>query len=416
MAEFLDNAAARRHEWQRLFDQLLAGKLSPQVIEASRGLIEDARAADVVELVDLAVESGLSLERLAPAVSKLLNLLSRPLAAACPDLSGDPLAGLLEAENRAMLAALDGARAPLASLNAAVPRRDEAATQAACAELATLLRDCAPLELHYARLENVVFPYFEARHPRYRCLSLMWHLHDEVRGLLKSLPEQAEALSRGQRTEPEVSPVGALASFNAAMGRLFFTVHNLVFREEKLLFVVAMPLLSEEEKLALAGECVRLGRGFIPEERCAPARTMSPPPALAEEGIALDAGALSPGLIDALLKALPVDVTLVDRADRVAYFSNGPHRIFPRSPAIIGREVRNCHPAGSVDRVMAIIDAFRTGSRDREAFWIEKAGRFIHIEYRALRDAAGTYLGTLEISEDITEKRALRGEKRLASP
>lgn len=40
-------------------------------------------------------------------------------------------------------------------------------------------------------------------------------------------------------------------------------------------------------------------------------------------------------------------------------------------------------------------------------------GRFISIEYFALRDDDGEYLGTLEVSQDLTAKRALTGEQRL---
>jgi len=86
-----------------------------------------------------------------------------------------------------------------------------------------------------------------------------------------------------------------------------------------------------------------------------------------------------------MFAALPVDMTYVDADDKVRWFSDSPHRIFPRSPAIVGRDVRNCHPGASVGRVVAIIEAFRRGEKDREAFWISMQGRFIHIEYFALR-------------------------------
>ncbi|MDA8424735.1 MAG: PAS domain-containing protein, partial [Treponema sp.] len=128
----------------------------------------------------------------------------------------------------------------------------------------------------------------------------------------------------------------------------------------------------------------------------------------------LDAGALAPAAIDAILRRLPLDLTFIDAEDRVAYFSNGPHRVFPRSPAIVGRDVRNCHPPESLGRVLSLIEDFRSGRREREAFWIELRGRFVHIEYFALRGRGGEFLGVLEASEDITDKRSLAGEKRLA--
>ena len=103
----------------------------------------------------------------------------------------------------------------------------------------------------------------------------------------------------------------------------------------------------------------------------------------------------------------------MDKDDRVRFFSQTRERIFPRSPAIIGRKVQQCHPPASVHRVQRILDDFRSGVRGEAEFWIQMGGKFIHIRYLALRDPAGTYGGTLEVSQDVTHIRALEGERRL---
>jgi DUF438 domain-containing protein len=132
----------------------------------------------------------------------------------------------------------------------------------------------------------------------------------------------------------------------------------------------------------------------------------------------LDAGALTAPEINLLLTHLPVDITYVDAEDRVRFFSCGSERVFPRSPAIIGRKVQKCHPPASVHRVQRILDDFRAGRRDEAEFWIQTRqgaeGKFIHIRYYAVRDADGAYQGTLEVSQDVARIRALEGEKRLA--
>jgi DUF438 domain-containing protein len=127
----------------------------------------------------------------------------------------------------------------------------------------------------------------------------------------------------------------------------------------------------------------------------------------------LDTGLLSLEQINLLLRALPVDVTLVDENDEVRYYSDGRERIFPRSPGVIGRKVQNCHPPKSLELVNRILREFREGSREVAEFWIELAGRFIHIRYFALRDAAGRYRGTLEVTQDVTGIRKLEGQRRL---
>jgi hypothetical protein len=129
--------------------------------------------------------------------------------------------------------------------------------------------------------------------------------------------------------------------------------------------------------------------------------------------LGLSTGQMTLEQINLMLTHLPVDLTFVDEDDRVAYYSEGPERIFPRSPAIIGREVRNCHPPKSVHIVNKILDAFKSGARGTAEFWIELGGRFIYIRYFAVRDSNGYYRGTLEVSQDLTEIRKLEGQQRL---
>jgi hypothetical protein len=110
---------------------------------------------------------------------------------------------------------------------------------------------------------------------------------------------------------------------------------------------------------------------------------------------------------------LPVDITFVDAEDRVAFFSEGPERVFERSRAIIGRHVQNCHPPKSLATVERILADFRAGAQNVAEFWLQLGGKFVHIRYFAVRDEAGAYLGTLEVTQDLTRLRALEGDRRL---
>jgi uncharacterized protein len=133
----------------------------------------------------------------------------------------------------------------------------------------------------------------------------------------------------------------------------------------------------------------------------------------AAQAVQFPSGTLSFEQLLGLFGALPVDLTFVDREDRVAFFSEGPDRVFARSRAIIGREVKHCHPPKSVHVVEQILADFKSGGQSVAEFWIELHGRFVHIRYFAVRDAAGAYLGTLEVTQDLTRLRALQGERRL---
>lgn len=130
--------------------------------------------------------------------------------------------------------------------------------------------------------------------------------------------------------------------------------------------------------------------------------------------IDLDTGSLSPNVLRALLNSLPVDITFVDAQDTVRYFNQAPDRIFPRTKAVIGRTVQQCHPQKSVHVVNEILNDFRAGKRDTAQFWIQMQGKFIHIRYFAVREpGSGVYLGCLEVSQDLAPLRSLEGEKRL---
>lgn len=114
-----------------------------------------------------------------------------------------------------------------------------------------------------------------------------------------------------------------------------------------------------------------------------------------------------------VLNRLPVDITFVDENNRVKYFNDSPERIFPRTAAVIGRDVKNCHPPKSVHVVEEIISEFRKGNKDVAKFWFETRGRFLVVNYYALRNEKGEYKGILEVSQDVTEIRKLEGERKL---
>ena len=131
--------------------------------------------------------------------------------------------------------------------------------------------------------------------------------------------------------------------------------------------------------------------------------------------IQLPSGSFTAKEIMAILNSVPFDMTFVDSNDKVKYFTQGRERIFVRNRSIINRDVRLCHPPGSTHIVEKILEDFKSGKASHAPFWIQMRGKFIKIEYFALRSQEGEYLGTLEVSQDLTENRALEGERRILS-
>ncbi len=117
--------------------------------------------------------------------------------------------------------------------------------------------------------------------------------------------------------------------------------------------------------------------------------------------------------IEAIFDTLPVDLTFVDDTDTVRYYSKGDERIFKRTPAVIGRKVQDCHPQESLHKVEQVVSELKAGTRNVAEFWIDLKGRKVYIRYFAVRDKTGRYIGTLEVTQDITDLQKITGQKRL---
>jgi DUF438 domain-containing protein len=274
--------------------------------------------------------------------------------------------------------------------------------------LGSLIKRLSEIDIHYTRKENQLFPMLEAHHftgPS----QVMWSIHDDIRARLK---QAREAFANSD-------PEGTLTPLKEAIQ----AIRDMIYKEEHILFPASLDMLSDPEWIKVKEGESDIGFAWVvpdtgwPEDIIKEPEDVPPEPDEILKDVAgalgLDTGRLTLEQINLMLTHLPVDLTYVDENDRVAYYSEGPERIFPRSPAIIGREVRNCHPPKSVHLVNKILDAFKSGSRNTAEFWIELGGKFIYIRYFAVRDADGNYRGCLEVSQDLTQIRKLEGQQRL---
>ena len=130
-------------------------------------------------------------------------------------------------------------------------------------------------------------------------------------------------------------------------------------------------------------------------------------------------GEMPKEVLEAMLEAVPIEFSVVDKNDEVLAWNKHGTRIFKRPEAVVGRNVRNCHPKKSLDKVETILGEMKAGTRDKARFWIDLPigddgqKEKVLIEYYALRNAAGEYLGCAECSQNIAGIQALSGEKRL---
>ena len=345
------------------------------------------------------MEKGLQPKELLGVLDKVINVAYEGLSAhpwKMPANNGFLLSLMME--NQAMIEKLEAIKGvlreedPLSRKEKLIPRVEE-----------LLL-----FNHHYLKKENILFPYMERKMEQFGGLSIMWSLHDEARVKMKQV---LQCLESGQGLDPE---------FNRQIGSLFFILHGLVKKEELILLPAASEVLTEEEWAEMGKQSLEYEFPFIekPEEQpeSAEETTFQRRLELERDGTCkfkTETGELDFEQILMIFNALPVDMTFVDEHNKVRYFSRPKDRFFPRSPAIIGRDVDKCHPPESVHVVHQIVESFRSGNRDTATFWINLKGKMILIQYFALRNSEGVYKGVLEVSKDITEIKSLEGERRL---
>ncbi len=132
-----------------------------------------------------------------------------------------------------------------------------------------------------------------------------------------------------------------------------------------------------------------------------------------KEEIKFNTGVLSEEELKLVLDTLPVDITFIDRDDKVRFFNRFEDRIFKRPISVIGRRVQDCHPKKSLDKVEQILKDFKDKKRKVAEFWINLEKKLIYIRYFPVYTDKGKYLGCLEVSQDITNINKIKGEKRL---
>ena len=281
------------------------------------------------------------------------------------------------------------------------------------------LNELMAIDTHYARKENLLFSHLE-RYGIDGPSTVMWAKDDEIRGMLKEWEEQIRdpKLNRGKwATIREELAEPTLAE-----------VEQMVQREEKILFPMTLKTFDDadwqlvDESSSNFGWCLIDPKGtFKPREEDETAVSLpiagnnneTEKQSSMDGRITFPTGSLSLSELQAIFATMPFDTTFIDSDDRVRFFSEGDARIFVRPKSVIGRKVQHCHPPKSVHLVEQILEDFKSGAQDVAEFWLEIKERFLHIRYFAVRDDQKLYLGTLEVSQDITNIRKLEGERKL---
>ncbi|HHY74304.1 MAG TPA: DUF438 domain-containing protein [Bacillus bacterium] len=267
-----------------------------------------------------------------------------------------------------------------------------------------LLEDCnllLDIDKHYSRKENLIFPYLE-RYGIYGPSTNMWRIDDFIRDAIKDARQKLMNYNGDKQAVIDV------------VNYCIKEVSDMIYREENILFPMALMNFTEDEWVKIAHESDEVGFCLTePAAEWKPERKGIGEKAISEGFIKMETGMLSLKQLELLLNHLPVDITFIDQDDVVRYFSQGKERIFVRTKAVIGRTVQNCHPPRSMHVVEELLADFKSGKKDSEDFWIKFRDKYVYIRYFAVRDENGDYVGTLEFTQNIDPIQAIEGEKRI---
>lgn len=405
MSELIDNKAQRVRRLKSIIQRLHSGESPDKVRSDMKKLVGETDHSEIVAMEHELMAEGMPVEEI-QSMCDLHSQVTRDVLVQLPKRTlppGHPV-DTFRRENTALNELIGKMRETMAGIQA-LPG------DANAGELLLIWRqaynDLMDVEKHYQRKENTLFPRLE-HHGITGPSKVMWAKHDEARDLLKrlgaSLAQQNETAGEWKRVTQTLA------------GAALDAVEEMVHKEENILLPLSLDTLTEEDWAEVWMASPRYGwciveplEGYQPPEAVVPDSLKLS----ASEAIQLPTGNLTLEQLIGMFSYLPVDVTFVGADDRVKFFSEGPDRVFPRSTAIIGRKVQHCHPPKSVDIVDRIVTDFREGRQDVAEFWINFQGRFVHIRYFAVRDADKAYLGTLEVTQDLTNIRKLEGERRL---
>jgi len=409
MSELINNSKFRKDKLKELILKLHQGENPQQVRSELVSTLQHIPYGEVVEVEQELISEGLPESE----VLKLCDMhgevldghIDQSMAKEIPE--GHPV-DVFRHENKELLKVVEKANTLLATLYSVKDDEFREHTM----KLIACFNDLMDVDKHYQRKEYLLFPYLEKNEitgpPK-----VMWGKHDEIRDQLKGC---IEILRNADLKKSDIEDAEELL-FVPVLRALA----DMTKKEDEILFPMSMDLLTTDDWWQIHRQTLEFGFTlYDPPVDWKPEGVSGEPSesdAISNENgtVQLPSGSFSAKEIMAILNTVPLDMTFVDKNDKVKYFTQGTHRIFPRSRSIINRDVRLCHPPGSVHIVEKILEDFKSGKASHAPFWIQMHGKFIYIEYYALRDEKGEYLGTLEVSQDLTQARSLEGEQRILS-
>ena len=400
MSKFL----GKKETLKNIIKRLHAGADPEKIKEEFKELIKGIESADIAEIEEELIKEGMPQEEIHKLCDVHLALFKESIEkekVLAP--LGHPIHILME-EHKIILKFADDLKR--VALN--IENKDFSFIKGQKEKLKQIEENFKSSTSHYVREENALFPYLE-KHGITQPPAMMWMEHDKIREIEKNIYKLID-------THEEMDSGHFVKDLKELAIVLAETLSNHFYKENNILFPTGLKVIADNEWKDIRKEFDDLGYcPFTPDAAKKTTERIEKPTSkpMIEGMIAFETGNLGYEEIETIFNTLPLDLTFIDKEDIVRYFSQTKDKIFPRTKAVIGLKVQQCHPKKSLHVVNQILDDFKNGGRDVAEFWISLNNRLIYIRYFPVLGKNGDYLGCLEVTQDITNIKSIEGEKRL---
>ena len=403
MSEHINNREIRKNAIKDIIKQLHEGKSVEMVKSQFEKMFTGVTATEISEAEGALIAEGLPVEE----VQKLCDVHASVFKGSIEEIHepkdsslqpGHPVY-ILKLENRELERIIASIRSYKLEKN----------SQSSTTEIKKGLSELSKISIHYKKKENLLFPYME-KNGITAPPKVMWGVDDEIRTEIKEVRELFE------------KEMVDIETGHLRLDGVLVKIEEMIFKEEQIMIPMLIDVLTQSDWKLIAEESSEIGfmiepvpvwKPVIEEEAFLEKQAFKEE---TEQGlIQMPSGVLKLEELVCLLNMLPMDITFVNKENEVKYFSEGKNRAFPRTRAIIGRNVSNCHPPASVHVVEKLVEDFKAGIKNEEEFWIKAGKQYVLIRYYAVRNEQGEYLGVLEVTQDIKPIQEIVGEKRLLS-
>ncbi|MFP3985496.1 MAG: DUF438 domain-containing protein [Candidatus Bathyarchaeia archaeon] len=387
-----------------IIKQLHEGKNPEEVKTKFRKILKTVSPTEIAQVEQQLVEEGMPQDEIRRLCDVHLAIFKESLEAQEIEVGKDHPIYVFREEHKIALQHLDELKSIVQRVVAA-KSFDEVGEE--IHELEHIAKHLMEVEKHNIREENVLFPYLQ-KHGITEPPAIMWAEHNEIKEKKKQLLKLLE-------THDEFAFKDFSKQLIETANYIADTLSNHIYKENHILYPAALRTIEDEEWKEIREQCDELGYCcFTPNYLMVGEEVEKEKSKPALKGaIDFETGSLTSKEIEAMFNTLPVDVTFVDAEGTVRYFNKAEERVFPRTKAVIGRKVQQCHPPKSIHIVNQVIDDLKKGKRKSADFWIDMNQRKIYIRYFPVRNQKGEYLGVIEVTQDITDIQKIKGERRL---